>query len=175
LRLYSGLSVVDEVLMLPQMRGAAEGRSPDGSTHIVRLSFATPGASNPAPGTDADGDGMPDEWERANGLNAADGRDASSDLDADGATSLAEFLAGTDPRSPGSALRLSARIGALDVELLFEAAEGKSYSILAADPVDNSAWERLASIPGGPARTIVTPARTATKARFYRVVTPMLP
>ena len=50
-------------------------------------------------GVDSDGDGLPDWWERVHGLNPADSRDATQDLDADGLTNLAEFAHDTDPRS----------------------------------------------------------------------------
>lgn len=46
---------------------------------------------------DADGDGMPDEWERKFGLNPGDASDAEGDLDKDGFTNLEEFQAKTDP------------------------------------------------------------------------------
>lgn len=49
---------------------------------------------------DADGDGMPDEWERRYGLNPNDPADANADKDGDGFTNLEEYLAKTDPTDP---------------------------------------------------------------------------
>ncbi len=46
---------------------------------------------------DTDGDGMPDAWEIAHGLNPYDPTDAALDPDNDGLTNLQEYLHGTDP------------------------------------------------------------------------------
>lgn len=46
---------------------------------------------------DSDGDGMPDEWEKAHGFNPKDASDGAKDADGDGYTNLEEFLNGTDP------------------------------------------------------------------------------
>lgn len=65
----------------------------------VRANIGSPGP--PVPPADADGDGLPDEWESRFGLNpaSASGDDgASGDPDGDGVSNLAEFHGTTDPR-----------------------------------------------------------------------------
>ncbi|HEV8396822.1 MAG TPA: hypothetical protein VGQ37_21220 [Vicinamibacterales bacterium] len=42
--------------------------------------------------SDADGDGLPDDWEREHGLNPADAADGARDRDGDGYTNLEEYL-----------------------------------------------------------------------------------
>lgn len=46
---------------------------------------------------DSDGDGLPDWWEEAFGLDMHDPSDASGDRDGDGISALAEFRDGSDP------------------------------------------------------------------------------
>lgn len=52
------------------------------------------------PYRDSDGDGMPDEWELAHGLNPKDPADAAQDLNGDGYSNIEKFIYGLDPRAP---------------------------------------------------------------------------
>jgi hypothetical protein len=49
------------------------------------------------PNTDSDWDGMPDEWEKAHGMNPFSPLDVSEDADGDGYTNIEEYINGTDP------------------------------------------------------------------------------
>ncbi len=50
---------------------------------------------------DSDGDGIPDDWELAHGLNPNNPADASLDSDGDGVLNLVEYALGSDPKNPG--------------------------------------------------------------------------
>jgi hypothetical protein len=50
------------------------------------------------PYADADKDGLPDDFEKAHGLNPADAGDSAADSDGDGYANIEEFLNGTPPQ-----------------------------------------------------------------------------
>lgn len=54
---------------------------------------------NGTPYRDSDGDGMPDDWETAHGLNPHDPADATTDLNGDGYANIEKFIYGIDPQS----------------------------------------------------------------------------
>src|SRR5690606_821479 len=59
----------------------------------------SPGRAAPSGGGgDRDGDGMPDDWETANGFNPDLASDALEDADSDGLINRDEYIAGTNPR-----------------------------------------------------------------------------
>jgi hypothetical protein len=61
------------------------------------------------PNMDNDGDGIPNGYELAHGLDPLNAADAGADNDHDGYSNLQEYQAGTDPNDPGSTpLRITA-------------------------------------------------------------------
>jgi hypothetical protein len=161
----------------------------DGSgASLQRLNVAAYGndpinwnASAPTPGqsfdnVDTDGDGLPDAWEDAHGTDrlVADG---NADPDNDGATNLEEYLAGTDPQSAQSVLRIQASIlGQGTVRLQFTARANRTYSVLYKDSLSAMNWSELSSVSSGLERVVtVEDSPAPSTGRFYRLVTPENP
>lgn len=87
-----GASRVRDAVDLRVLTGVA-----DRSGRIIDSQDQVGGWPELAPGTpwiDGDGDGMPDDWERAQGLNSADPADGPADRDGDGFTNLEDWLNG---------------------------------------------------------------------------------
>ncbi len=78
---------------------------------------------------DTDNDGIPDDFENANGLNASV-NDASLDKDHDGWANLDEYLAGTNPQNAADYFRAtSVTRGGNNVVVKFRSAPGRVYQI----------------------------------------------
>ena len=86
-----------------------------------------PDLATAPPRPDSDDDGMPDAWERQNGLDGTRSDDCLEDSDADGYPNLEEFLNGTDPNVPQAGCTLSAKTFlALQELALAQCAQGEA-------------------------------------------------
>ncbi len=119
---------------------------------------------------DSDGDGLPDSWELAYGLDPLDEFDAFEDADGDGADNWSEYIAGTNPTNRLSYLKIDSLGFGQAAVLTFVAAANTTYSVQFTETLGQGGWKELTSIRGGPVesiRTVVDPA--AGLGRFYRL------
>jgi hypothetical protein len=128
---------------------------------------------------DTDGDGIPDGWEIAYGLDPS-ANDAQEDSDGDGRTNYEEYLAGTNPADADDQLRLQANITAngKQVVLSFVALRNKTYSILYRGEADTGDWLKLLNVAGEASDRSVSVTNSvspATGSMFYRLATPRIP
>jgi len=149
---------------LQRINEAAFGNDP------INWKAASPNPGPPASIQDTDGDGMPDDWEIAHGLNPNNPADANTDLDGDGATNLQEYLAGTDPTNPASVLRLEV-VGMNPVRLRFVSFPNKGYTIqrrLTLDP--STPWtDWLPFVPANGTSTNEVVDGEVQPSRFYQL------
>lgn len=127
-----------------------------------------------SPTQDSDMDGIPDDYEDANGFDFENPNDATEDADGDGSSNLDEYIAGTLPRDPASFLALNATISERDIALTFEAIAGKSYQIQSSLTLDPDSWTAVETIfdtVSGPQNLTDTNGAQFSK-KFYRLVTP---
>ena len=145
-----------------------------GLQEAVRLA-AFPGAVSPefavdAAPADADGDGLPDAWETANGFNPGSAADAARDADGDGFSNLVEYRAGTGPRDALSYLRLTGfEMDAGAPRFTWNAAAGRIYRIAASpDLVSWTAAPESVMLPDADGPVSVR-LRSAAPRAFYRL------
>jgi hypothetical protein len=104
-----------------------------------------------------------------------------ADPDGDGFTNKEEFQAGTDPRNAESRLHFTdVKIDETSpgtLQLTFEAAADRSYSVLYSDRLSDGIWNILENIPAESEARIVTieDSPDGIGTRFYTIVTPMRP
>jgi Bacterial Ig domain len=126
--------------------------------------------------TDADGDGTPDIWETAYGFGTNNSADASLDSDGDGASNLAEYLAGTDPTNALSYLRIDSISAVGSATISFGTISNRTYTVQYTDALAAGAWSRLADVPARASNRVaqVIDPNYITR-RFYRLTTPQQP
>lgn len=122
---------------------------------------------------DFDLDGVPDYWELRYSLDPTTSGDAEADADQDGMSNRAEFLAGTNPRDFGSALRVRALRGSNDV-VRWDGIGGKRYRVQYETNLQNamrdfSAVQSNAVAAGTPTTMSFTNRPPLPSQRYYRV------
>lgn len=97
---------------------------------------------------DADQDGVGDVWETANGLDPGETGDANTDLDGDGQSNRAEWIAGTAANDANSRFTIVSQqsIGA-DVRVIWRSVIGKRYRLLTRTDLATGAWIDLTPTP----------------------------
>lgn len=139
------------------------GPPPDGDLDLDGLGTEAETAWGTDPRhPDSDGDGLPDGWEVAHGLNpvSAEGGDgARGDPDGDGYDNATEYRSGTDPRDGTPTLRVRAEASGAGVWLTWRAMLGWRYDVETAENLPG-AFASL-GIPGFPR------AATAVEERVW--------
>ena len=136
---------------------------------------ATNGRLNLQRIVDTDSNGLPDWWEKTY-FNQLTGSDPNGDPDSDGQTNLREFLSGTSPADPRSALRVSSLVkaGAGGGSIVsWSSVPGRTYQVFRAD-VLTGAW--VADLPNSQIAAADQTTLSYTDAtaggvsqRFYRI------
>ncbi len=124
------------------------------------------------PLADNDRDGMPDEWEIANGLNPNDAGDASNDSDGDRSSNFQEYTAGTDARSPTSVLRINGvTLDQNDALINFNSVTGKNYEIQRTGDLASGIWTGVGNKTGGNggAAAFIDRGAASQSIGFYRL------
>jgi hypothetical protein len=125
---------------------------------------------------DSVGDGIPDWWRRqyfgGDGLTTNAQSCAGCDPSGDGFTNLQEFLAGTNPLDPSTALRIiSIDRNGNDLVISFRSVLNKSYLLERCDAMNCGVWTTVqTNIPGNGGIVQVTDFSAAGQPQhFYRI------
>jgi hypothetical protein len=110
---------------------------------------------------DSDGDGLPDHWELAYGMNPLNNignQGTEGDFDLDGASNFDEYQAGTIPNDPTSVFRLAIKRESPDsafIEITVEAKADKSYSLESMTLGSEQSWKVISEFTSEPNNRII--------------------
>lgn len=141
----------------------------------------TPGLLNQGAATvDSDGDGLPDEWKLAYGLDPTDPTGLNGpqgDPDGDGFTNYQEYIAGTNPRDSQDFLKFSA-ISLLNQSCLltFSTHPGRIYAVDSLDSLaPTNTWTTFTNNIPGTGNPVTISEPLAPSPRFYRLKVSLSP
>lgn len=140
---------------------------------VLKGKVVTGGRLNLLRIADTDRNGLPDWWEQAC-FSRLLGTNASADADHDGASNLAEWVAGTNPTNTASCLRLPAPLVTASNGLVIRwpSVAGKTYRLERATNLlagfNAVVRSNIAAMP--PTNSETDTASLAAKARFYRIL-----
>jgi T5SS/PEP-CTERM-associated repeat protein len=136
------------------------------------------GSATLDPNGDADGDGIPNGYEQAHGLNPFDPADAALDSDGDGMSNLQEYLAGTDATNSASVFRITSVVRSNnDLRITWMMGSGRTNALQVTSGAGNGSYatNSFASIftvtntVGTLTNYLDVGGATNKVARFYRV------
>ncbi|MEO8426662.1 MAG: hypothetical protein ABI651_06065 [Verrucomicrobiota bacterium] len=149
-----------------------------GTSHTFRLAYKladgrvsplSPAVTGTTWGDDGNFDGLPNDWQTQNwGPDLANWPAPTADTDGDGATTLQEFLAGTNPKDPNSVLRTKLTTSNQGWRLNWNTQPGLMYQVQTS--TDVKSWIDLGSARFAPGDNDSIPVNGNYNESFYRVI-----